>query len=87
MATKDTHTWKFSAALLPIAKTICRNLDGPRDGHTERSKSDREGEMSHDFPYMWDRKEIIQVNLQNRKRLTDLENKLMVAGRGGNGEG
>ena len=43
--------------------------------------------MSHDFPYMWDRKEIIQVNLQNRKRLTDLENKLMVAGRGGHGEG
>ena len=26
---------------------------------------------------------MIQMNLQNRKRLTDLENKLMVVGEGG----
>ena len=30
---------------------------------------------------------MIQMNLQNRKRLTDLENKLMVAGAGGREEG
>ena len=28
-----------------------------------------EGEISHDTPYMWDTKEMIQMNLQNRKRL------------------
>ena len=25
----------------------CSNMDGPRDCHTERSKSDREGEISY----------------------------------------
>jgi len=30
-------------------------------------------------------KEIIQMNLQNRKRLTDLENELMVASGGKDG--
>ena len=28
---------------------------------------------------MWNLKEMIQMNLQNRSRLTDLENNLMVA--------
>ena len=28
-------------------------MDGPRDCHTKGSKSDREGEISHDIPYMW----------------------------------
>ena len=32
------------------------------------------------------KKEMIQMNLQNRKRLTDLENKLMVTGAGGRGK-
>ena len=27
-------------------------MDGPRDCHTERSKSDREGEISYSIPYM-----------------------------------
>ena len=53
-------------------------MDGPRECHTELSKSDREGEISYDIPYMWNLKEMIQMNLQNRSRLTDLENKLMV---------
>ena len=28
-------------------------MDGPRNYHTEWSKSDREGEISHGIPYMW----------------------------------
>ena len=32
---------------------ICGNMDGPRDCHTERSKSDREGEILYDIPYMY----------------------------------
>ena len=32
---------------------ICSNMDGPRDCHTEWSKSDREGEMLYDIHYMW----------------------------------
>jgi len=38
-------------------------------------KSDREGEVSHDIPYMWNLKKLmIQMNLQNTKRLADLDN-------------
>ena len=32
---------------------ICSNLDGSRECHTEWSKSDRDGELSCDVPYMW----------------------------------
>ena len=32
---------------------ICSNMDGLRDCHTEWSKSDREGEILYDIPYMW----------------------------------
>ena len=59
-------------------------MDGPKECHTELSNSGREGEMSYDIPYMWNLKEnqkyMIQMNLLTKQRLTDLENKLMVAG-------
>ena len=43
------------------------------------SKSDRERQISYDDPYMWDLKKWYKwIYLQNRNRLTDLENKLMV---------
>ena len=35
---------------------ICSNMDGPRDCHTEWSKSDRERQMSYDITYMWNLK-------------------------------
>ena len=35
---------------------ICSNMEGPRDCHTEWSKSDREGEISYAIPYMWNLK-------------------------------
>ena len=31
-------------------------MDRPRDCHTEWSKSDREGEILYDIPYMWNLK-------------------------------
>ena len=44
-------------------------------------ESDREGEKYHDIPHMWILKKKLYkwTYLQNRKRLTDLENELMVA--------
>ena len=33
--------------------TTCGTMDGPRDYHTERSKSDTERQGSHDTAYMW----------------------------------
>ena len=35
-----------------VNNAICSNMDGPRDCHTERSKSDREGQI-YDIAYMW----------------------------------
>ena len=31
---------------------ICSNMDGPRDCHTEWSKSDRERQISYDITYI-----------------------------------
>ena len=35
---------------------ICSDMDGPRDCHTERSKSDRERQISYGIAYMWNLK-------------------------------
>ena len=59
---------------------MCSSMDGPGECHSEYSQSDREGELLYDTPYMWNLKKIIQKHLQNRKRLTNLKNKLMVVG-------
>ena len=55
-------------------------MDGPRECHTEWNKSDKEGEILYDIPCMWN----LKINDTNElayktERLTDLENKLMVA--------
>ena len=58
---------------------ICRDVDGPRDYHTEWSKSDTEIQMSYDIAYMWNLKIGYKwIYLQNRSRVTDVENNLMV---------
>ena len=33
---------------------ICKNMVGPRDGHTKWSKSDTERQISYDVVYVWD---------------------------------
>ena len=54
-------------------------MDGPRDyqnewGHTKKIQ------ISYDITYMWNLKEMIQMNLFTKlNRLTDFENKLMVS--------
>ena len=61
-------------------------MDGPRDCHTEWSKSDRDRQISYDIAYMWNLKKGYKwTYLQSRNRVTDVENKLMVTkwGRGG----
>ena len=32
---------------------ICSNMDGTRDSHTERSKSERESQIPCDITYIW----------------------------------
>ena len=46
--------------IVPFA-AIWMNL---KECHTEWSKSDREGEILYNVPYMWNVKEMIQMNLQ-----------------------
>ena len=42
-------------------------MDGPTACHTEWSKSDREGEISHDIPYMWNLKGNYAKELMKQK--------------------
>ena len=58
---------------------ICNNVDGPIDYHIKWSKSDREKWISYDITYMLNLKIWYKwIYLQNRNRLTNIENKLMV---------
>ena len=57
----------------------CSNIDGPGDCHTKWSKSARERQISYDITYMQNLKKWYKWSyLQNRNRLTDIENALMV---------
>ena len=52
-------------------------MDGSRDYHT---KSERERQIPYDITYMWNLKyDTNEQNLQNRNRLTDIKNRLVVA--------
>ena len=55
-------------------------MDRPRDCHTEWSKSDKERQISYDVAYMWNlkKKGYKLTYLQNRNKVTNVENKLMV---------
>ena len=79
----------YSAIKKEWNNAICSNMDGPRDCHTEWSKSHREREISYDTAYMRNLKKKWYecTYLQNRNRLTDFENKLMATSREGWGKG
>jgi len=53
-------------------------VDGPRDYHTEWSKSDRERQI-YNKTYVWNLKKWYKwIYLQNRNGVTDMKNKLIV---------
>ena len=58
-----------------------RNSKSPKSGLQERPWS------AHTTPLCKSKKEMIPMNLQNRKRLTVLKNELMLAGGKDVGEG
>ena len=77
----------YSAINKERNNAICSNMDGPRDYNTKWSKSDKERQTSYDIAYMWTLKKWYKwTYLQNRNRVTDVENKLMVRGGGINWE-
>ena len=53
-------------------------MDGPRDYHTKGSKSDRQIQISY-ITYMWNRKYDTNEPICKTKRLTVIENRLVVA--------
>ena len=53
---------------------ICSNVDASRDDHTNWTKSEKE----RGIPYEESKNLYKWTNLQNRNRLIDLENKLML---------
>ena len=62
-------------------RTPCWDMNGPRECHTECSKSDREGDMLYYIPYMWNLKRSGTDELKYKTETdSDFENKLMVAG-------
>ena len=74
------YTMEYYSAMKKNETRPSVAIDGPRECHTEWSKSDK-GEISHDIPYMMDLKKRYKwIYLQNWRRLTDLESELMVAG-------
>ena len=46
---------------------IYSTVDGPRDCHSEWRKSDKEGEIMDDIPYMWNRKRNDTNEFINKK--------------------
>ena len=69
----------YSAIKKEWNNAICSNMDGPRDYHIKWRKPDRESQISYDITYMWIKKNWYKwTYLQNRNRLTDIRNKLMV---------
>ena len=49
--------------------SIYSNIDGPRDYHTKRMKSDRNWQM-YDITYKWNLKKKIQINLFTKQKQT-----------------
>ena len=43
-------------------------MDGPRDCHTELSKSDTERQISYDIAYMWNLNKRVQMNLFTKQK-------------------
>ena len=59
---------------------ICDNMDDPRRYYAKWNKSDRERQTLYNSTYMWDLKnKTNEQTKQNRKKLIDKGNKLVVA--------
>ena len=50
------YTMEYYPGIEKEQNAICSNMDGPRDCHTEWSKSDKERQISYDITYMWNLK-------------------------------
>ena len=73
-----THTYIYTQWNTHVYKVIWRHMDGPRDCQYEWSMSDTKRQILYDINYMWilKKKRYKWTYLQNRIRVTDVENNL-----------
>ena len=65
------YTMKYYSAIKKNEFAICSNMDGPRDCHTQWSKSGRDSEVSYDTSYTQNlKKKKIQNNLFTKQKQT-----------------
>ena len=89
---KEDVVYRYNEILLSHRKewnnAFCRDMESPRDYHTTWSKSVRERQVLCATTYMWSL-DTTQMNyLGNKNRLTNIQNRLVVAkGEGGEGDG
>ena len=69
------YTMEYWAIKEEWYNAICSNMGGPRDYHT---KSVRQRKTNTIWYHLYAEFKMTHMNLQNRNRLTDTENKLMV---------
>ena len=50
------YTMEYYSAIKEWNNASCSNMDGPRDYHTQWSKSDRERQILYGITYMWNLK-------------------------------
>ena len=81
------YTMDYYSAIKKNNNAICSNMGGPRDYHSKWSKSDRERQISYITYMRYLKKWYKWTYLQNRNRLADIENKLMVTKGERRGEG
>ena len=74
-----TTQWKTTQPEKEQHNAICSNMYEPRDYHTEWSKSERQRQIPHDITYMWNVQYYTMNLLTNRNRLTDQENRPVIA--------
>ena len=77
----------YSALKKEWNNVICSNMDGPRDYHTEWSKSDSERQISYATTYMWNLKKMIQMNLFTKTEIDSQTRKTNLWLPKGKGEG
>ena len=63
---------------------MCSNMNEPRDSLSKwnKSKDKRERQKLYDIIYMCNLKKLLQMNLQNRNRLTTLKINLCLVSKG-----
>ena len=59
------YTMEYYSTIIKENSAICRDMDGPRDCHTEWTKSEKEKEISYCF-YMESQK-TLQMNLSTKQ--------------------